>query len=84
MEGDAMVRAIKEQVTIQPGGLIEIRRPELPSGAVAEVIVMVDEQEISGRKPKKFSDFFGSVRGCFESGEAADAFIRAERDSWSR
>lgn len=80
-----MVRAIKEQVTIQPGGLIEIRRPDLPVGATAEVIVMVEEGNGSAKSAKNFSDFFGSVRNCFGTGAAADAFIRAEpRDeiSW--
>jgi len=81
-----MVRAIKEQVTVQPGGLVEIRRSDLPAGITVEVIVMIDESTNggSGDRPGPFSSFFGSVRNCFRSGEEADAFIRAERDAWPR
>jgi hypothetical protein len=34
--------AIKQRVMIQPGGLIEVRSPEFPSGEQAEVIVLLD------------------------------------------
>ena len=81
-----MVRAIKEQVTIKPGGLLEIRRSDLPAGVTVEVIVMIGEPgegESEGR-PRDLSSFFGKVKDCFESGEAADAFLRAERDAWPR
>jgi hypothetical protein len=35
---------IRERVSIKPGGLIEIRRPDLPVGAEAEVIVILESQ----------------------------------------
>lgn len=40
-----MIQAVKERVTIQPGGRIELERPDLPTGAEAEVIVMVEVPE---------------------------------------
>lgn len=40
-----MMQAVKERVTIQPGGRIELDVPGLPAGAVAEVIVMVEQVE---------------------------------------
>ena len=33
---------MRQRVTVQPGGLIEIRSPELIAGSEAEVIVLVD------------------------------------------
>src|SRR6185437_5074790 len=36
-----MVSALKRTVTVQPGGLIEIRSDELPPGALAEVIILL-------------------------------------------
>jgi len=36
-----VVAAIRQQVTVQPGGVIEIRSPELPPGARADVIVLL-------------------------------------------
>ena len=36
-----MVAAIRHEVTVQPGGVIEIRSPELEPGSRAEVIVLL-------------------------------------------
>lgn len=37
-----MVRAVRQQVTVGPDGSVAIRSPELPPGARAEVIVLVE------------------------------------------
>jgi len=48
-----MVAAIRQNVTVQPGGLIEVRSPELMPGARAEVIVLLErsasDQAAGGR-----------------------------------
>ncbi|MEW6776155.1 MAG: hypothetical protein AB1405_07670 [Bdellovibrionota bacterium] len=44
-----MPRAVKKRVTVQEGGLIEIRAPELPAGTIAKVIV-VPEAKLEERK----------------------------------
>jgi hypothetical protein len=36
--------AIKQDITVQPGGLIEIRSEQLPAGAHAQVIVLLEEE----------------------------------------
>jgi hypothetical protein len=73
-------------VTVKPGGLLEIRRSDLPAGATVEVILMIDEGDEgnSPNAPQTFASLFGAVRDCFGSGEAADAFLRSERDAWLR
>lgn len=76
-----MVRAIKENVIIGSGGLIEIRRPDLPEGAPAEVIVMVEAPE---SEPPPLTSLLGQAHSGYASGEEADAFLRAERDAWDR
>ncbi|MDD5308234.1 MAG: hypothetical protein PHU25_13005 [Deltaproteobacteria bacterium] len=38
-----MLHAIRERVRIKLGGVIEIRRSDLPEGQEAEVIVMLDD-----------------------------------------
>ncbi len=40
---EATVTAIKQTVTIQPGGRIEVVSDELPEGRQAEVIILVDQ-----------------------------------------
>jgi len=37
-----MNTALRQRLVVQPGGVIEIRSPELPVGATAEVIVILD------------------------------------------
>jgi len=76
-----MVQAIKENVIIGAGGLIEIRRPDLPEGAAAEVIVMIETREPG---PPPLTSLLGKARSGYASGEEADAFLRAERDAWGR
>lgn len=35
--------ALRKKLVVQPGGVIEIRCPELPVGTIVEVIVIVEE-----------------------------------------
>lgn len=76
-----MLRAIRERVTIKPGGMIEIHRPELPVGTEAEVIIMVEQPAV---ELPPLASFVGKGKGCFSSAAEVDAFIRAERDQWER
>jgi hypothetical protein len=74
-----VVAAIKQQVTVQPGGVIEIRSPELTPGASAEVIVLVDSAAPpAGTRP--LVSFIGAGQGGFRSVEEIDAYIRELRD----
>lgn len=75
-----MVRAIKQSVTIQPGGRIELTSGELPEGKRAEVIVLID----SSAPPPSYTKFFGSGKGVFTTPEDTDAHIRQERDAWGQ
>lgn len=75
-----MVRAIKQIVTIQPGGRIEVCSDELPEGCEAEVIVLVKSAE---PKPS-YRDMFGAGKGAYRTPDEADAFLRGERDAWER
>ncbi|MCG3197626.1 MAG: hypothetical protein GHCLOJNM_02114 [bacterium] len=75
-----MIAAIRKTVTIQPGGTIETRSPELPEGGTAEVIVLAEQQADKGSA--RFSDLFGIARGLYGSTEEIDDHIRKERDSW--
>ncbi|HOE12165.1 MAG TPA: hypothetical protein PLQ35_02195 [bacterium] len=82
-----MIQAIKETVRIQPGGVIEIRRPQLPEGALAEVIVMLESdtpiRDAVSSVPR-LTDFFGACKGLFASATEADGFIRELREEWER
>lgn len=73
-----MVTAVKQIVTIQEGGRVEVTSAELPEGRLAEVIVLVDQLA----PPKSYLSLFGTGKGGFATPEEADAFLRKERDSW--
>jgi len=82
-----MVAAIKQIVTVGPGGVIEIRSPQLPPGTRAEVIILVEAETRSEQTeagPRTLSSFIGAARGSFASVEEVDKFIRSERDEWDR
>jgi hypothetical protein len=74
-----MVAAIKQLVTVQPGGLIEIRSDQLRAGSTAEVIVLT---EATGNAPmhRPLTSFIGAGKGAFETAEEVDAYINDIRD----
>ncbi len=41
-----MQTALRQMVTVQKGGLIQISSPELPDGAQAEVIILLDTEPV--------------------------------------
>jgi hypothetical protein len=77
-----MVAAIRQRVTVQPGGVIEVRSPDLRPGSSAEVIVLVEQPASESQRP--LASFVGSAKGSFSSVEEVDAFIRSERDARDR
>ena len=74
-----MVSAIRERVTVQAGGRIEIRSSELPAGAQADVIVVL---EPAARMGSPLVRMIGRGKRCFALPEEADRFIRKERNAW--
>jgi hypothetical protein len=78
-----MVAAIRQQVTVQPGGVVEVRSPELTPGSSAEVIVLVEAASPPPRD-RPLVSFIGAGRAGFRSVEEIDAYIRELRDEWDR
>ena len=74
-----MVSAIRERVTVQVGGRIEIPSSEFPVGAQADVIVVLEPM---ARVGSGLASMIGTGKGCFASPEEADRFIRKERNAW--
>jgi hypothetical protein len=75
-----MINAFRQEATVQPGGKIEIRVPELAPGSRAEVIILSETSAPQSLRPLR--TFIGAGKGAFATPEEADAFIRKERDSW--
>jgi hypothetical protein len=76
-----MTAAIRQKVVVQPGGRIEIPSSDLPAGANAEVIVILDAAQPG---TTKLTDLVGCAKGNFATADEADAFLRGERDAWDR
>ena len=72
--------AIKQTVTIGPGGRVEVISDELPEGRRAEVIVLLASE--SAPSPRRLTDFLGAGRGLYSDPEDADRSLRRERDAW--
>ncbi|MGK7903295.1 MAG: hypothetical protein AB4352_18180 [Hormoscilla sp.] len=75
-----MINGLKQKAIVKPGGLVEIRSPELPDGATVEVIVLLES--LSDELAPSLSSLIGSAKGCFATPEEVDRFIRQERDAW--
>lgn len=76
-----MTQAIREQVTVEQEGKIEIHNPALSVGTKAEVIVLVEQPAAQDRS---LVSFIGAGKGCFSDAADVDAFIRVERESWDQ
>ncbi len=70
---------LKTRAVVKAGGLVEVRAPELPTGVVVEVIVIVDT---ASPDPPALVSLLGAARGGFATVEDANAFLRNERDAW--
>jgi hypothetical protein len=79
-----MVAPIKQTVTVQPDGHIEIRSPQLRPGARAEVIVLMEQEN----KPSALTplEAFQKLQDSLKlTPEAAQKWIdeaHAERQTW--
>ena len=71
-------------MTVQPGGVVEVRSPELTPGASADVIVLVEDGKPLPSGARPLVSFIGAGKGRFKSVEAVDAYIRELRDEWDR
>jgi hypothetical protein len=65
---EVAVTAIKQTVTIQPGGRIEVVSGELPEGRQAEVIILVAE----ARTRRRLNDDIGTGQGLLPDTRAAN------------
>lgn len=74
-----MLNAIKQKVTVQPGGVVQIQSSELTPGSLAEVIVIRD---MASAAHQPLAQLIGSAPGGFASPNEADAFLRHQRDAW--
>lgn len=79
-----MGAARRVTTTVQAGGKIEVRAPDLPLGQPVEVIIRLANGQPSGRR--SIVDILAECPGglLFKTPEDVDAYIREDRDSWER
>lgn len=77
-----MPNAIKRIVRVKPGGVVEIRVPELPEGARAEVIVLVESDEARQERVQRLSDLLVRTQGLPQAQRLTDDEIAADVAAW--
>lgn len=79
-----MGAARRINTTVQAGGRIEVRAPDLPIGQPVEVIIRLANGQPNGRR--SVVDILAECPGglIFKRPEDVDAYVREERDSWER
>jgi hypothetical protein len=75
--------ALQVMTTVLPGHRIEIEVPELPVGARATVLILLEEPQPPKRRLQEVLGDYPGGR-LFKSAEEVDAYLREERDSWDK
>jgi hypothetical protein len=73
--------AVHVTTTVLPGHRIEVQVPELPEGRQATVFIVLDDEPVPKRRLAEVLAAHPGGR-LFRSAEEANAYLRAERDSW--
>lgn len=81
-EGTVMQRVIEQQVTVLPGGKIELICPDLKAGETVEVVVL-HEPAVPRRSAWEIIND-GPRERLFETAKEVDDYIAEERASWDR
>jgi hypothetical protein len=76
-----MKTELRRSVTIKPGGLIELRDPELPEGETAEVVVRVGSP---AERVREARELFAATQGVPASRTITEDEIGAEIRAWRR
>ena len=79
-----MKRAIQDRVRVGPGGRIIIERSDLPEGAQAEVVAIVEDEADESQPSLSLTELRGRGRGRYGSEQDIDRYVREERDSWQQ
>lgn len=77
-----MQKVLQQQVTVLPGGKVELVCPELDAGQVVDVVVLRD----NGGPRRHISEIIsgGPNQRLFETAEEVDDYLAEERASWDR
>ena len=76
-----MKRELRRTVTIKPGGLIELRDPELPAGEIAEVVVRVGS---AADRVREARELFAATQALPVAATITEDEIAAEIRAWRR
>ncbi len=63
-----MLKGIRQEAVVQPGGIIELAPTDLPVGMAVEVIVLLNEEMLSAEpeKDEKWVRFYETVVGAWK------------------
>ncbi len=77
-----MTRIVRKHAVVKQGGVVEVRSPDLPAGAEADVTVRVHvHRHANGQK---LASLIGRGTGLYKSADEVDAHIRELREEWQR
>jgi hypothetical protein len=76
----SMTIAVKQMVRVQPGGLVQVRAPELQPGDMAEVIVLVEKVSAESRAElaRRWEALFKEIQALPQAQAITEEEIAAE------
>lgn len=82
MNGETMEKVLQQQVTVLPGGKVELVCPELDAGQVVDVVVLRDLDRSLRPITEIIND--GPGQRLFKTAKEIDDYLAEERASWDR
>lgn len=77
-----MQKVLQQQVTVLPGGKVELVCPELDAGQVVDVVVLRDPVGSRRQITEIIND--GPEQRLFRTAKEVDEYLADERASWDR
>ncbi|MGB3291415.1 MAG: hypothetical protein WBB01_00320 [Phormidesmis sp.] len=75
-----MLKGIRQEAIVKPGGIIELASPDLPVGISVEVIVLVNEDsrqpEDTADSEDKWAEFYKSAVGAWKDDEEINQIFK--------
>ena len=75
--------AIKEEVEILPGGILQLHTHNLPEHTKISGMAILELPDREKSSPSPLKSMIGSGSGIFSSPNDVDHFIRNERNAWN-
>ena len=77
-------KALRIRTIVEADGRIEIHAPDLPPGKMVDVIILLEETTLRGRRSAIEILAAAAPSTAFATAEDVDRSLQSERDAWDK